>query len=505
MRYVTLLLLVLGISCTKQQYDVVIRGATVMDGSGAAGQIMDVAIQADTIAFVGDLSSAIGKEEIQGKGLVLAPGFIDTHSHHDRGLKENPDVLAAISQGITTIVVGQDGSSHWPLKDFFQSLQANPPSVNVASYSGHNTLRDVVLGSNFKREASQSEIDSMKTMLQADMQAGAIGLSTGLEYDPGIYSARDEVLQLAKVLPQHNGRYISHLRSEDRFFWDALDEIITIGRETKVPVQVSHMKLAMRGLWGKADSALQILNKAREQGINISADVYPYPYWSSTITVLFPNRNFTDEREAAFILKEVTTPEGIIFSNHEPNPEYNGKSLADVATLLKLSPEKTLIKLIQDLALCQKTNPDCGSSIVATSMTEPDIQKIMQWPNTSICSDGASSGRHPRGFGAFTRVLGKYVRSDSALSLASAIHKMTTLSANQMNIQKRGAIKPGYYADLVLFDAATVSDQSTIQQPQQISTGIQRVWVNGQTAFVDEKVTGKRSGRVVRRSTGELN
>jgi len=429
----------------------------------------------------------------------LAPGFIDTHSHHDRGLIENPDALAAISQGITTIVVGQDGSSAWPLKDYFQSLQDKPTSVNVASYSGHNTLRDVVMGNNFKREATQTEIDSMKIMLQADMEAGAVGLSTGLEYDPGIYSVRNEVLQLANVLPWYNGRYISHLRSEDRFFWDALDEIVTIGRETKVPVQVSHMKLAMRGLWGKADSALQILNKAREQGINISADVYPYPYWSSTITVLFPDRNFTDEREAAFILKEVTTPEGIIFSNHEPNPAYNGKSLADVAVLLKLSPEKTLIKLIQDLERCQKTNADCSSSIVATSMLEPDIQKIMQWPNTSICSDGASSGRHPRGFGAFTRVLGKYVRANSALSLSQAIYKMATLSANQMNIQKRGAIKPGYYADLVLFNPATVSDQSTIQQPQQTSTGIERVWVNGQTVFVDSKATGKRSGRVVRR------
>lgn len=499
MRYAVLLLLMLSISCSKKEYDVIVRGATVIDGSGNAGIITDVAMQADTIAFVGDLSNAIGKEEIQGTGLVLAPGFIDTHSHHDRALLENPDALAAISQGITTIVVGQDGSSAWPLRDFFQSLQSNPTSVNVASYSGHNTLRDVMLGTNFKRKATQAEIDSMKVMLRTDMDAGAIGLSTGLEYDPGIYSARDEVLQLSKILPEYHGRYISHLRSEDRYFWDALDEIITIGRETKIPVQVSHMKLAMRNLWGKADSAIQILNKARELGINISADVYPYPYWSSTITVLFPDRNFTDEREAAFILKEVTTPEGIIFSNHEPKPEYNGKSLADVAVLLKLSPEKTLIKLIQDLEQCQKTNPDCGSSIVATSMTEADIQRIMQWPNTSICSDGASSGRHPRGFGAFTRVLAKYVRKDSALSLEQAIYKMTALSANQMNIAKRGRIASGNFADLVLFDAATVQDQSTIQEPQKISTGIQRVWVNGQTVFVESKATGTRSGRVVRR------
>lgn len=499
MRYTLLLLFLLVFSCTKKEFDVIIRGASVLDGSGAPAQITDVAIQADTIAFIGDLSNAVGKEEIRAKGLVLAPGFIDTHSHHDRGLLEAPDALAAVSQGITTIVVGQDGSSEWPLKDFFQTLQEKPTSINVASYSGHNTLRDFVLGHNFKRLATQAEIDSMKAMLKADLEAGAIGLSTGLEYDPGIYSARDEVLQLAKVLTEYDGRYITHLRSEDRFFWDALDEIIAIGRETKVPVQISHMKLAMRGLWGKADSTVDILNKARAAGINISADVYPYAYWSSTITVLFPDRNFTNEREAAFILKEVTTPEGIIFSNHEPNPEYNGKSLADVAALLKLSPEKTLIRLIQDLERCQKTNADCSSSIVATSMIEPDIKKIMQWPNASICSDGASSGRHPRGFGAFTRVLGKYVRSDSTLSLSEAIHKMTTLSADQMNIVKRGTIKVGHYADLVLFDATTVSDQSTIEQPQQTSTGIGRVWVNGQCVFADGKATHKRSGRVVKR------
>jgi N-acyl-D-amino-acid deacylase len=186
MRYILLLLLLLAFGCTKKEYDVIIRGATVIDGSGAEGQTMDVVIQGDTIAFVGDLSDAIGKEEIQGEDLVLAPGFIDTHSHHDRGLIENPDALAAISQGITTIVVGQDGNSAWPLKDYFQSLQDKPTSVNVASYSGHNTLRDVVMGSNFKREAIQTEIDSMKAMLHADMEAGAIGLSTGLEYDSGI-------------------------------------------------------------------------------------------------------------------------------------------------------------------------------------------------------------------------------------------------------------------------------------------------------------------------------
>jgi N-acyl-D-amino-acid deacylase len=435
---------------------------------------------------------------MEANGLALAPGFIDTHSHHDWGLNKKRDALAVVSQGITTIIVGQDGGSSLPLKDYFKSLQDSAVAINVGSYSGHNSIRDQVMGKDFKRKATASEIDSMKILLRADMEAGAFGLSTGLEYDPGIYSHREEVLSLAKILPEYQGRYISHLRSEDRYFWDAVDEIISIGKETKAPVQISHIKLAMRGLWGKADSLIQVLETARKSGVNITADIYPYTYWSSTIRVLFPDRNFNDEKEAAFILKEVTSPEGIIFSNYEPNPEYNGKSLLEVALLEKRTPEKMLIELIRGLDKCAKEKGECDGSIVATSMDEADVKKLMQWPYTNICSDGASSGRHPRGFGAFTRVLGYYVREQKTFPLELAINKMTFLSAQNLGIEKRGMIVPGYYADLVLFNSQTVKDNATIQQSQQISTGIEKVWVNGKIVFADGKTTRQFPGQVVR-------
>lgn len=495
-----MLFFVLGcIGCQpKEHYDTIVRHAWVIDGTGTSGATMDVAILADTIAAMGDLSKATASEVVDANGLALTPGFIDTHSHHDRGMENERAVVAAISQGITTIVVGQDGGSDIPLDSLFIALGKKPVSVNVASYAGHNSIRDKVLGSNFKRKATAEEVEKMKVLLERDMRAGALGLSTGLEYDPGIYSSKDEVQQLASVLPAFKGRYISHLRSEDRYFWEALQEIIDIGRQNKIPVQVSHFKLAMTQLWGKADSALQILDEARKQGVNVTADVYPYEYWSSTITVLFPERNFTDLNEAAFILKNVTTPKGIIFSSYDPNPDYNGKSLSDVAAMNKMTPEKMLVELIKRLLDCRNTK-DCSGSIVATSMATADIAKLLQWSQSGICSDGASSGRHPRGYGAFTKVLNTYVKQLKALTWEEAIKKMTRLSAEQMGFEKRGKIGVGQFADLVLLDTAKVADRATIQAPQQISDGILRVWVNGQTVYLDQKPTGVFAGKVIRR------
>lgn len=494
-----LLSLFLLSACKKDSYDLIIRGATVIDGSGSKGIVMDIGVRADTISAIGDLSTSVGKEIVEAKGLVLSPGFIDTHSHHGWGLNKQPDGLAVVSQGITTIIVGQDGGSQVPLSKYFQHLTDSPVAVNIGSYSGHNSIRSIIMGDDFKRKATEQEINKMKEVLIEDLRAGALGLSTGLEYDPGIYSAKEEVLELSRLLPEYGGRYISHLRSEDRYFHEAVEEIIQIGKVTGVPVQISHFKLAMKKLWGQAGEVITKLDQARADGVQITADLYPYPYWSSTIRVLFPDRNFSDLKEAKLILSEVTSADGILFSSYDPNPEYNGKTLAEAAQAEGKSPEVMLIELIRRLDECETKNGDCDGSIVATSMDEADIEKLMQWPHTSICSDGASSGRHPRGFGAFPRVLAKYVREQKALSLEEAIHKMTSLSAKQMGIKKRGTIAIGNYADLVLFDPELVQDRATTREPQATAAGISRVWVNGKPVYIGSKTTGLLPGKVIRR------
>ena len=492
---------VLLFSCNNnKEFDTIIRHAMIYDGSGSEPYQADIGINNDTIAFIGDLSNASAKMETDAKGEALAPGFIDTHSHHAGNIFQHRDCLAAVSQGITTIIIGQDGGSYFPLTDFYKKLTDSSAAINIASYCGHNTIRDSVLGKEFKRIATQQEIDRMKTMLRQDMEAGALGLSTGLEYDPGIYSNNDEVLQLAKEVAPFRGRYISHIRSEDRFFWKAIDEIIHIGEEVKIPVQVSHIKLAMHNLWDKADSLLFLFDNARKNGIDITSDIYPYTFWHSTIRVLFPERNFTDEKEAEKILKEITLPEDIILSAYEIQPAYEGKSLADIARLENKKPARMLVELIARIEEWEKkNNRGCDEGIMAVSMDEADIKKLMQWPHANICSDGSSSGAHPRGFGAFTKVLGHYVREEKTVTLQDAIHKMTGLSAAHMGIKRRGLIKTGYYADLVLFDPETVKDLSTIAEPHKVSEGIEKVWVNGTIVYENKKITGAYPGTIIKR------
>jgi N-acyl-D-amino-acid deacylase len=261
------------------------------------------------------------------------------------------------------------------------------------------------------------------------------------------------------------------------------------------------MKLAMTNLWGKADSALGLLNQARAAGIDITADVYPYPYWQSTLTVLFPKRDFGNRKEAEKVLKEISTPEGLLIGNYLPNPVYAGKTVAQISNLRHEDPASTLMALIRDALAYQKAHPEAGEveSVVATSMTEADITKLLAWEHTNVCSDGALDGAHPRGFGAFPRVLGKYVREGKNLSLEGAIQRMSSLAASHVGLRRRGTIAPGYFADLVLFDPTTVADRSTPKEPHLVSTGIERVWVNGQTVWANGKTTGAPAGKMLKR------
>jgi N-acyl-D-amino-acid deacylase len=502
----SLMLSVIALACaptpspTPERAGFLIANATIIDGTGSAPRRGAVRVEGDRIAAVGNLTPRAGESVIDANGLVLAPGFIDTHSHADDGLSERPDALAVVSQGITTIIGGQDGGSSIPLAAYFARLERQPASVNVGMYVGHGSLRDSVMGEDFKRVTTPGEVAKMSEILASEMRAGAIGLSSGLEYDPGIYSDRTELIALAKVVAPFGGRYISHVRSEDFAFWQAIDEIITIGREAKIPVQVSHAKLAMRSLWGHADSLVRILDAVRASGVDITADIYPYLYWHSTLTVLFPKRDFENRTAAEFALTETSTPGGLLLGRYEPNPAYSGKTVAEISRLRGTDSITTLIDLIRESEAMRKTTGRSTQSVIGTSMVEPDVERIMRWPHSNLSTDGSLNGPHPRGFGAFPRFLGVYVRERKVMTLEEAVHRMTSLAAEHMGIGDRGRITPGMYADLVLFDPSTVIDRATPQEPHLTSVGIERVWVNGAEVFAGTKTTGARPGKVIRRA-----
>ncbi len=476
-----------------------ITNVALLDGSGAPARPASVRIVGGRIADVGTLTPRAGETVVDGAGLTLAPGFVDTHSHADDALTAGADALGALSQGITTVVVGQDGYSPYPLADFFAALERRGLPLNVAAYAGHNTIRARIMGADFRRHATADEQRRMRELLGTELAAGALGLSTGLEYDPGIYSDRAEVLALARAAAAVGGRYISHLRSEDRDFWAAVDEILTIGRETGMPVQISHAKLAMVSSWGRADSLIRVLDRARTAGVQVTADVYPYRYWQSDLSVLFPARDFTDRTAAEFALREIAPPDGITLTSYDPDSTLRGRTLADVARLRGTDPATTLMALVQTTAAARAAGRPAKDGIIATSMGEPDIERLLAWPHANVCTDGELDGAHPRGFGSFPRVLGHYVRARRVVTFAEAVRKMTSLAAANVGLPNRGRVVRGAPADLVLFDTLTVADRATPAFPHAVSAGVAKVWVNGVLAYAAGTTTGRRAGRVLRR------
>jgi N-acyl-D-amino-acid deacylase len=471
-----------------------ITNVVIYDGTGDPPRKGSVRIADSIIVGIGALWARNGEKTIDGGGLALAPGFIDTHSHADRALKTGSDALGALSQGITTVIVGQDGSSDFPVDRFFKKMEHGP--LNVGSYVGHGTIRSRVMGSDYKREARPDEIQKMQILIAEELRSGAIGLSTGLEYDPGIYAPRGEVMELAQTTAREDGRYASHLRSEDREFWSAIDEVQLIGVGARLPVHISHLKLAMTSLWGSGDKLIARLDAERRRGVEVTADAYPYRYWQSDLSVLFPQRNFTDRGAAEFALREVAQPDSITLTRFDANPAYEGKTIAEIARLRDSDAPATLMALIAESEAARERGHG-ANSIIATSMTEPDIEAILKWPFTNICSDGELDGKHPRGFGAFTRVLGYYTRERKLFSFAEAIRKMTLLPAVSVGIPNRGIIGTAMFADLVLLDTALVGDRATPAEPHALSTGISKVWVNGVLAFENGHVTGAKGGKIV--------
>ena len=470
-----------------------ITNVNVIDGTGLPAFSGSVRIVNDRIRDIGPLTPFPNESVTDGKGKILAPGFIDSHSHHDWGFDKNPSATAVTNQGITTIVVGQDGGST-PIDSIVLSMNKTPVSVNIASYTGQAWLREKFMKGGVLRKATAAEIDSMKVVLAREMDKGSLGLGTGLEYEAAFYSSRDEVIGLAKVAAAKGGRYISHLRSEDLNLEEAIDEIIDIGRQAKIPVQITHFKIAMRSKWGNSDKILRQLQTARLEGINITADVYPYTMWNSTPRVLFPKKDFDNLASAEFATRELFDPAASVMVRYSPNRAWQGKTVTEIATLNNESPAQGLLRIIRESAA-----PNQGATIVAKSMSETDISNFIKWPYSSICTDGTMSG-HPRGHGAFTRVLGRYVREQKLMPLETAIQKMTSLAAENAGIKNRGVIAPGYFADLVLFDPDTIIDNATIENSTALSTGVHHVWVNGKLVYSEMKAVPNFSGRFVKRN-----
>ena len=498
----TLTLFILGLNiAVLAQPATIITNIQLVDGTGKPAFKASVKIIGNKIVAIGDLKPNKTDQIIDGNGKILAPGFIDSHSHHFGDLNKNRAGLSTSSQGITTIVIGQDGNGY-PMDSLTKWMQANPVVSNVASYTGQSSLREIAMGENdLYRKATDAEIAQMKSVLASELEKGSFGLSTGLEYESAFYSSKQEVLDLAKVTAEYKGLYTSHIRSEDLHMDEAIEEIIEIGRQTKMPVQVSHIKIANKLNWGTANLILKKLDEARKEGINISADIYPYTFWNSTLRVLFPGKDFDNLASAEMATKQLFDPNESYLMQYAPIPSYKGKSVTEIGIERNESPAQALMSLIKMAEDFKNANPNYTGSVEAIAgkaMSEEDVKVFMAWPEAIICSDG-NAGGHPRGYGAFTRVLGKYVREDKIMPLETAIYKMTGQSADFFGFKNRGRIAVGNFADLVLLDPATVKDQANIKNSKALSTGIEMVWVNGTLVYQAQKSTGKQPGVLIKR------
>ncbi|HEY2017276.1 MAG TPA: D-aminoacylase, partial [Bryobacteraceae bacterium] len=463
-----------------------ITGATIADGTGSPLRDGDVRVTGDRIAELGKLSPRTGERVIDGRGLVLAPGFIDLHNH-STAIDKEPVATTQVSQGLTTILVGQDGSSPWPIKDYLEDRRAHPAALNLQVMAGHATIRRKVMGDDYKRVATAEEIAAMAKLVDAAMSEGAVGLSSGLEYEVGSYSNSPELIEMARAAGARRGIYLSHVRDEGDHVMDSFNEVIRIAEQGRLPVGISHIKLGTEAVWGKSKQVVDLVNRARARGVKIEADCYPYEAWSSTIAVLVLDKQYDNPVSVGKGLADVGGAANVTITRCAKHPDFEGKTLEEVARANEMTPVAMYSKIIRD----------GGAGIVCHAMKEDDIRTFYQQPWVAVASDGGIGMQHPRGAGTFPRVLGVYVRERHWLTLEEAIRKMTSLPAARLKLKDRGQIRVGAYADLVLFNAKTVKDNSTFAEPQKIATGIEKVFVNGTLVWDGGKTTGALPGRVV--------
>lgn len=548
--FLLLALVILFSACQKQKFDFIIRGGIVYDGSGKPGVVTDVGINADTVAAIGDLTNAIGTKEIDANGLAVAPGFINMMSHAEVSLLMDGNSQADIRQGITLEVLGE--GSMGPLNDkmkqdwkdqmkrnpdwqfdidwttlgeYLESLQRRGISPNVASFVGANTVRIHELGY-ANRAPNTDELDRMKALIKVAMEEGAMGTTTALIYAPDNYATTEELIELSKVAAPYGGMYISHMRSEGNNILNAVDETIRIAREANLPAEIYHLKMGGKQNWGKLDSVIAKIDKANKSGLRITADMYTYTAGATGLDATMPPwvqeggikewiKRLKNPAIRKKVLLEMRTPtdtwENLLLNAGDPErvlllgftndslKRYTGKTLGEVAKIYGKSPEETAM----DLVITDSTRVETAYFL----MNEENIKRQIALPYVSFGSDAGSPTAagmflkykdHPRAYGNFSRLLGKYVRDEKVIPLEEAIRKLTSLPATNLKIQKRGQLAPGYYADLAIFDPAKIQDHATFENPHQYSTGMVHVFVNGTQVLADGEHTGAKPGQVIR-------
>ena len=528
------LALLLGLAACRPQgvapaagapYDLVISGAMLIDGTGLAQRgRADVGIRGDRIAYISD--APIPREQalrvIDADGRIVAPGFVDLHAHLDP-LPELPSAESALRQGVTTAVGGPDGSSPWPFAPYLAAREATGVGPNVAFLVGHNTVRREVMGM-ADRAPTAAELARMQSMIAQAMGEGAWGISTGLKYLPGAYSTIDEVVALSRAAADSGGIYTSHLREEGLGLIESVAEAIEIGRRAQIPIVLTHHKAVGTPMWGKSVVTLQMVDSARRAGIDIMVDQYPYTATHTGISVLIPSWAMADGDSAfARRLKDPALRDsierGIVFnilndrgggdlarvqfSRVRWKTDLEGKTLKDWAVERGLEPTP-----INGARLVIEAELAGGANAIYHVLDEADVKRIMAHPQTIIASDGRLSQPgdghpHPRAYGTFPRVLGRYVRDERVLTLEQAVHKMTGMPARRLGLADRGILRVGAFADVVVFDPATVADRATFTEPHQYPVGIDYVIVNGKVAVDGGKFSDLRAGRVLRRPAGQ--
>ncbi|HEY1109394.1 MAG TPA: D-aminoacylase [Opitutaceae bacterium] len=509
--------LLFAATLSAQEYDLVIRGGRVVDGSGNPGVLADVAIRGDRLVTIGRVEGK-GRTEIDAAGKIVAPGFIDVHTHAE-DVDELPVGENFIRMGVTTIVTGNCGSSRLEVGAFFDKLVQTRIALNVATLVGHNTVRGQVMGGSFARPPTADELARMCGLVEQAMRDGAVGLSTGLIYLPGTCAKTDEIVALAKVASAHGGIYASHMRYENTRIREALIELLTIAREANIPAEVSHIKLSGPAAWGRADEIAAFLDGARAAGLRITHDQYAYTASSTGISALiaaefreggsakYKERLADPEQKARMVaeMKESLAKAKradftyAVVASFRADPRINGKTIPQAAALLRDSSSlDAQIETILDI------EARGGAQGVFHGMSEDDLQKFLVLPQTMIASDSGvrrfnNGVPHPRGYGNNARVLGRYVRELNVLPVEEAVRKMSALPARTFNLKDRGELKAGYVADVVIFDPEKVGDPSTFDAPHAYAVGFSEIIVNGVPVIRDAQLTEARPGRPVKR------